>query len=52
MQRVTIELSDNVWGMIVTCAGSGLYGETVDDTILALLRPGLAEAVKIGIVKL
>lgn len=48
MARNVVVLPPQVWNMIDECHHSGLYGETRDKTILALLRPALMEAVSKG----
>jgi hypothetical protein len=38
--------------MIREALASGLYGDDLNDAIIALLRPGLMDAVRIGAAKL
>ena len=47
-----VTLHENVWRMIRECAGSRLYGEGLDQVMLALLRPGLEQAAQAGFCKL
>jgi hypothetical protein len=47
----SIDLNRNVWAQVDQCIASGLYGETMDDAVLALIRPGLLHAMSIGILK-
>lgn len=47
-----IVLPDNVWRMIDELRATGLYGESRSDAVLALMRPGLGQAVQAGFVEL
>ena len=46
-----VDLPKKVWGYIEQCLNSGLYGETIDEVILSLMRTGgLDQAVRIGVI--
>lgn len=51
-ETIEIDLPHEAARMIREALASGLYGDSLNDAIIALLRPGLMEAVRIGAAKL
>lgn len=47
-----VQLPPQVMRMLVDCLKSGIYGETMDEVVLSILRPGLLNAVNAGITQL
>lgn len=46
-----VDLPKKVWGYLEQCLKSGLYGETIDEVILTLMRSGgIEQAVRIGVI--
>jgi hypothetical protein len=51
-EPVRISFPPQVARMIEECHKSGLYGDTPNEVLLSLIRPGLLQAVSAGIAKL
>lgn len=47
-EDITLTLPREVMRMAREALASGLYGDSIDEAVVALLRPGLLEAVRIG----
>lgn len=52
MSDLHVTIPEAVMEMILDCKGSHLYGDTLSDVVLSLLRPALLDAVKMGVTKL
>lgn len=45
-----IDLPKKVWGYVDQCLASGLYGESLDEVVLSLMRTGgFDQAIRIGV---